>query len=119
LAQDGLAVDHIGAAPAWHLAPYVSVWAVASRSGPDRRQWWVVCGDLPTDCISAASGSSPRDALLAFAARWSTAASHMVRGESPSGFTIGPVSEASTLAPMLASRAESLQEMAADPELWE
>ena len=119
LVQEGIAHGQIGEWPAWHLAPHVSVWAIESRVNPGWVGWWVVCGDLPTDCVSAASIEHPRNALLSFAARWHAAADHMGRGEPLPGFTVGPRSEWSKLAPMLASRAESLQDMAADSGLWE
>ena len=119
LAQEGIAHGQNGEWPAWHLAPHVSVWAIESRAQPGWVGWWVICGDLPTDYVSAASIEHPRDALLSFVARWRAAADHMRRGESSPGFTIGPRSQWPTLAPMLVSRAKSLQDMAADAGLWD
>jgi len=118
LAQENVAHGQIGEWPAWHLAPYVSVWAIESRSDPGWVGWWVICGDLPTDYVSAATIKHPRDALLSFVTRWRAAADHMARGETPPDFTIGPRSEWPRLTPMLASRAESLQDMVADTGLW-
>ena len=119
LAREGVAHGEIGQWPAWHLAPHVSVWAIESLANPGWVGWWVICGDLPTDYVSAASIKTPRDALLSFAARWRSAADHMARGEPSPGFTIGPRSEWSSLAPMLASRADALQDMATDTALWD
>src|SRR5688572_31851449 len=42
----------IGEWPAWHVAPYVSIWAVESQARPGWVGWWVICGDLPTDYVS-------------------------------------------------------------------
>jgi len=41
-------VDHgeIGEWPAWHFAPYVSIWAIESKKRPSRLGWWVICGML-------------------------------------------------------------------------
>lgn len=119
LAQEGVAHGQVGEWPAWHMAPLVSVWAIESHSNPGSVGWWVLCGDLPTDYVSAAAIKHPRDALLSFVARWRAAAEHMARGESSPGFTIGPRAEWPTLAPLLLSRAESLEGMATDSGLWD
>lgn len=118
-----LAAEHVThgqiGGPAWHLAPYVSIWAIESHVAPGYVGWWAICGDLPTDYLSAASIKHPRDALLGFASRWRNAAELMARGESLPGFSIGPPAEWPALSPILASRAELLQDMAADTDLWE
>ena len=69
LAAEGVAHGQIGAWPAWHVAPYVSVWAIESKRKPGWVGWWVLCGDLPTDYVSAATIKHPRKAVEAFAHR--------------------------------------------------
>ena len=119
LAAERVTHGQIGDGPAWHLAPYVSIWAIESHAEPGAVGWWAICGNLPTDYLSAASIKHPRDALLGFISRWRKAAELMARGESLPGFSIGPPAEWPTLSPLLASRAGLLQDMAADTGLWD
>jgi len=108
----------IGEWPAWHLMPYVSIWAIESRSQPGRVGWWVICGDLPTDYVSAEKIKHPRDALKAIAARWLSAALSMARGEPSPGFSIGSPADWRALSPQLESRAQLLQGWVDENELW-
>jgi Domain of unknown function (DUF4826) len=61
LLSEGVEPGRIGEWPALHVAPYVSVWAVESRSRPEWVGWWVICGDMLTDYVSAAQIKHPRD----------------------------------------------------------
>lgn len=118
LRQQGVTHGRVGEWPAWHVAPHVSVWAIESKGNPGWVGWWAICGDLPTDYISAASVKHPRDVIAAIASRWREAAEHMTQGKSPPEFSIGSPADRKTLAPLLASRAQLLQSWAADPTLW-
>jgi hypothetical protein len=110
----------IGEWPAWHLAPYVSIWAIESPSEPGWVSHWVICGDLPTDHIGKAEAEDPREAVRAFARRWQEAASYMDRGEAhPKVDMGGSPGERKSLAPLLASRGKLLARWAEDEEIWE
>ncbi|MBF8161941.1 DUF4826 family protein [Ectopseudomonas hydrolytica] len=113
-------VEHgrIGEWPAWHLMPYVSIWAIESKSSSGWVGWWVICGDLPTDYVSSEKIKHPRDALKAIATRWLSAAVSMARGESSPEFSIGPSADWKALSPQLESRAQLLQDWADEDELW-
>lgn len=50
LSSQNVTHGRIGEWPAWHVAPYVSMWAIESLSRPNDIGWWVICGDLPTTC---------------------------------------------------------------------
>lgn len=109
LASRPIAYGEVGEWPAWHLAPDVSIWAVESAENPGWVGWWVVCGDIPTDYISAVTLRHPRPALRAIGERWI----RMLNGE--------PVSEGHVtkeLLPLLASRAYLLGKFADDDRLW-
>src|SRR5258708_1199315 len=80
LAGESVRHGRIGSWPAWHVEPYVSVWAVESLARPGWVGWWVICGDLPTDYVSSARIKHPRTALRAFAKRWLAVANCMRRG---------------------------------------
>jgi hypothetical protein len=40
LGGEGIEHGRIGEEPAWYVAPYVSIWAIESRSNPGRVGWW-------------------------------------------------------------------------------
>src|SRR4249919_488356 len=119
LARERVTHGQIGEWPAWHLVPHVSIWAIESKANPGWVGWWAICGDLPTDYVSASSIKHPRDAVLAFAHRWRATAALMAAGQSSPEFSVGSPAEWPTLGPMLASRAELLQDMASDVGLWD
>ena len=118
LQQQRLVYGQVGEWPAWHLAPYVSIWAIESATNRGSVGWWAIAGDLPTDYVSAASIKHPRDAMQAIAARWRSAAVDMAQGDATQGFSIGKPSDWHLLALQLASRADLLQSLAADAAVW-
>jgi Domain of unknown function (DUF4826) len=77
-------VDHgrVGEWPAWHVAPYVSIWAIESKQRPGWVGWWAICGDLPTDYVSAETIKEPRDAVRSIAEVARASATHGDRQES-------------------------------------
>lgn len=119
LRNQGVTHGGIGDKPAWHVAPYVSIWAVASAGAPQEPGWWAISGDLPNDYVSATNAKSPRDAVHAIATLWLEAAECMARGDSHPTFRIGSGEQNRELAPMLESRATLLLDWANDAELWE
>jgi len=119
LKQQGVDHGEVGEWPAWHAAPYLSIWAIESIKKPGWVGWWVVCGDLPTDYISADIIKHPREALRAFGYRWQEVASYMARGESYPGITIGSSEDWQQLAPLLTARATIFLDFANDDDLWE
>ena len=120
LNREGVERGEIGEWPAWHVAPYVSIWAIESRKQPGWVGWWVIAGDLPTDYISADTVERhPRAALRAIAERWLEHAELMARGEADPALRIGPPEEWPSLAPLLKSRATLLLEWANDDSVWQ
>lgn len=110
----------VGDWPAWHLAPYVSVWAIESAVEPGSMGWWVISGDLPTDYAGSDGLLDPREALRAFAERWKAAAVLMARGEAYPEVRMGrSAEERKSLAPLLQRRAELLSRWTEDDELWD
>jgi hypothetical protein len=103
--------EHAGVSlePRWYLSPYLALWAVRSKANPDAVGWWAISGDVPTDYMTARRElRSTADVLAAFGAQWSDAAEKMSRGEYAG---IGKRENIAELAPLLRSRAESLQEL--------
>jgi hypothetical protein len=108
----------IGSWPAWHVAPYVSVWAIESATRPEWVGWWVICGDLPTDYVSAKTIKHPREAVRAFAKRWLSFAADLKKGQITTNIHVEAPEEAKELAPLLNSRAKILAKWASDESLW-
>ncbi len=109
----------VGDRPVFQVAPYVSVWEVESAARPGNVGGWVVCGDLPTDCVCAEEVAHPRAALAAIAERWRRYAEAVRRGEPPEGFEIaGVADDPDNLLPQLESRAETLAQWAEDDGAW-
>ena len=119
LLGQGVAHGRIGEWPAWYVAPYVSVWAVESRARPEWVGWWVICGDLPTDYVSATQIKHPREAIRAFAERWRELARLMANEDQAPGIRIGRPEDWPVLAPLLNARASMFLAWADDDELWE
>jgi len=117
LKQQGVKHGRVGEWPAWHIAPYVSLWAIESAARSDWVGWWVVCGDLPTDYISAENTEHPRLALRAVAKRWLDLAARMQRGEAPP-VTLGHAGSDAELMALLERRGGILLSWAADDKCW-
>ncbi len=104
--------------PACVIYPYLSLWAVESRRAPGYIGWWVVCGDCPTDYVTASADQSARTALRAIAGQWREAIPYLERGEQHPDFTMGDTAHAPALARLLRARAEALISLAEDDQLW-
>jgi hypothetical protein len=113
-------VDHLGVGecPAFYAHPNLALWTVQSKKSPGQIGWWVISGDVPTDYISSSDGGHPRQALRAFSDQWLKDSAGMLRGESLSGYSIGPRSRWPELGDLLRRRALILQEYADDDAIW-
>jgi hypothetical protein len=114
----GIVHGRIDEKPSFLVAPYVSLWGVCSPSDPVLT-WWVIIGDLPTDCISAESVRNPRVALRTIGERWLEAAAYMQRGKPHPTMQCGNPASWAELAPLLESRAQTIIDWAKDDELWD
>jgi len=54
---------------AWALPNKIMIGRIRD-SGPSHREFWIIAGDLPTDCIDASTCATPRDAARHFALKW-------------------------------------------------
>jgi hypothetical protein len=114
----GTRFGRVGDWPAWHVEPYVSVWAVESVRSPGQVGWWVICGDLPTDYVSTSGLDNPRAAVRAIAIRWLDYAPHLHEGQAHPEITIGNGTPDPELAELLKSRAKLLLDWADDDSVW-
>jgi hypothetical protein len=107
----------VGEWPAFHVDPYVALWAVQSPTTLGRIGWWAISGDLPTDYMNSSSGYHPRDALRHFSAEWLSVAESMRRGEEHPRTKMGTPELWPNMAPLLEKRAQILREYADDDGL--
>lgn len=63
---DGATVE---ARLAWALPKQIIIGQIRD-SGPGHREFWIIAGDLPTDCIDANTCATPRDAARHFVLKW-------------------------------------------------
>lgn len=117
LATEGVEHGQVGDWPAWHLSPYVAIWAIESLRAPGWVGWWVISGDLPTDYISSASARDPRAAMRQFAKNWADSAAHLTEGRQPPGAVIGSVADP-VVGALLQRRSAILQAWADADEVW-
>ena len=113
-------VDHlgVGAYPAFHVHPYLALWAVQSRGSPGAVGWWALSGDVPSDYISGSDASHPREALRAFARHWHDWSAHMLRGDAHPDYQLTGGPESPELGDLLRRRAQLLAQFADDEEAW-
>jgi len=112
----------IGEWPAWHVAPYASIWAIESLAHPEWIGWWAISGDLPTDYISSADvkpPQHPRKAMRVFAQNWMGVVNAWKEGREVENTRIGDASSHDEVGPLLEARAKLLMEWAENDSLWE
>lgn len=122
LQSENVVHGRIGDWPAWHIAPYVAIWAIESVRQPDWIGWWAISGDLPTDYISATDVESPqrpRKALRAIAERWLRQVAAWKEGRCLDGMRIAGAHSYAELAPLLEARAALCKEWTEDDSLWD
>ena len=118
LEAEGVTHGRVGDWPAWHTAPYVSVWAIEGKERPCWVGWWVICGDLPTDYVSAADIKHPREAVRTFGTQWREQARLMSSGERPADIYMGGPEDRPARALLLEARATLLLTFADDDSIW-
>src|SRR5215472_2944357 len=111
-ARHGTTFGQVGDWPAWHVEPYVSVWAVESVRSPGWVGWWVICGDFPTDYVSRSGLDHPRAAVRAIATRWLEYAPYLRAGQPHPNVKMGSGAPDPELAHLLESRAKLLLDWA-------
>lgn len=118
LKSETFAHGRIAEQPTWSAAPFVALWAIESKDHPEIVGAWVVAGDVPTDLVAADEHEHPRDAMHAVADRWLGYAEDARAGRPVEWLKGQGGEDGQDVAKMLASRAETLHEWAADDELW-
>jgi len=79
---------------------------------------WLICGDLPTDHISSAAASTPREALKYFSLKWQMDAARYADPATRKSHELDESHDWSQLSDKLVAKAEELHAMAEDESLW-
>ncbi|MEE2001263.1 DUF4826 family protein [Alkalimonas sp. MEB108] len=67
LASKGILPDQVVVKESRYLVPLVAVWRIKSQ---DRKEYWVLTGDLPTDHMALSGARDAKDAVRAFSMHW-------------------------------------------------
>lgn len=118
LERHGVKHGGVPEAPAWALAPYVSVWPVRSGRNPDATGWFAIAGDLPTDYVSSGDAQDARSVLRHFSRTWRDVADCMARGVQHPDCRIGSPEQWPELHDLLRRRADLLGRFASDDRVW-
>lgn len=103
--------------PAWTLPNKIVIGRVRD-SGSGSREFWVIAGDLPTDCINADICQTPRDAARHFALKWQLGAEQMRDPEARKRQGINQDRDWEAASHELASVAEGLYEVVEADKVW-
>lgn len=110
LAEQGIIVDRVLTKRCRYLVPLVAVWRFTTQ---DKKELWVINGDVPSDLVSAKVAENARDVLKHFALQWQLRADAII--QDPESETDA---EQQRYASFLVGRAESLYEMTEQEALW-
>lgn len=108
LAERGVLMENVAVQESRYLAPYVAVWKINTL---DRKSYWVISGDLPTDYIEIAGAANARDALRAFSFRWQMKAQQLLDAGVQD-------QTAADYVKLLVGRAHSLYDLFESEQLW-
>jgi len=111
---DGVTVE---ARPAWTLPNKIVIGHVRD-SGPGNREFWVIAGELPTDCINAETCATPRDAARHFALKWQLGAEQIRNPESRKAQGLNQDRNWEAASDELASVAEDLYQVVEADKVW-
>lgn len=75
LAEQGVVMDTVAVQDSRYLPPFVAIWKINSI---ERKSYWAITGDLPTDVMAFSGAANARDALRAFSLRWQMQAQQLM-----------------------------------------
>lgn len=67
LAEQGFILDMVHLQDSRYLAPYVAVWRFTTM---DKKDVWIINGDVPTDMVAAKVANDARSVMRHFALQW-------------------------------------------------
>ncbi|MCC5451247.1 DUF4826 family protein [Rheinheimera sp. UJ51] len=109
LATKGIIPDNVAVSESRYLPPYVAIWKLNTR---EKKSFWVISGDLPTDHMAIGAAPNAREAIRAFALHWQLKAEQIIQAG---------VSDKTQhdFANLLVARAHGLYDLFDDEQLWQ
>ncbi|RUO55740.1 DUF4826 family protein [Pseudidiomarina homiensis] len=111
LAENGIITDRVLTKESRYLVPYVAVWKFTTQ---DRKELWLVNGDVPTDVVGAKAAKDAREALRHIAMQWQLKAQAII--DDPKA---QQDAEQIKYAQYLVSRAEGIHDAVQTEKLWQ
>ncbi|MFC4656648.1 MULTISPECIES: DUF4826 family protein [Rheinheimera] len=108
LAEKGILPDTVAVSESRYLPPLMAVWKMKAQ---DRKEYWVISGDLPTDHMALSAAKDAREAVRAFSLHWQLKAQQIMDA---GGLDKTKVDFAN----LLVHRAEALYELFEREDLW-
>ncbi len=109
LASKGILPDNVAVSDSRYLPPYFAVWKLNTK---DKKAFWVISGDLPTDHMAVSAAANAREAVRAFSLHWQLKAQQIMDA--------GVIEQTQKdFANLLINRAHNLYDMFNADELWQ
>ena len=109
LAEQGVVMDTVAVQDSRYLPPFVAIWKINSI---ERKSYWAITGDLPTDVMAFSGAANARDALRAFSLRWQMQAQQLMEAGVKDQTGADYVK-------LLINRAEQLYQLFEADDFWE
>jgi len=111
---EGLTVE---ARVAWMLPNKIVIGRVRD-SGSSHREYWLIAGELPTDCVNAELCATPREAAKHFALKWQLGAEQIRDPKMRKAQGLNQEKDWEAESNDLASIAESLYQVVDADKVW-
>lgn len=102
---------------AWTLPNRIVIGQIRD-TGPHLREFWIISGEVPTDCIAGSTCATPRDAARHFALKWQLGAEQLRDPAERAKRPLKPVEDWASVADDLEQVAADLYELAEEDLAW-
>ncbi len=109
LASKGILPDQVVTKESRYLIPLMALWRIKSQ---DRKEYWVLTGDLPSDHMALSVATDAKDAIRAFSLHWQLKAQQILDAQ-PTDKT------QQDFANLLIHRAHGLYDLYNNETLWQ
>jgi hypothetical protein len=109
LAEQGVLFETVVMEESRYMAPHIAVWKIKDTQ---QKFFWVICGDLPADAVTASVAANARDALKHFSMSWQLKAEKILSSETAD-------EQQQDYAKLLGEKAELLYEVQANENWWQ
>ena len=102
---------------AWTLPKRIVIGQIRD-TGPNLREFWIIAGEVPTDCIDASTCATPRDAARHFALKWQLGAEQLRDPKERAKRPLKPMADWAGVADDLEQVATDLYDLAEEDVAW-